>query len=44
MDKAGNEGDQVEYTWQVDTTPPKTSIKQGPKKFTKSTVAVFVIR
>jgi len=42
-DEAGNEGDEQEYVWAVDTTPPKTAIRQAPKRFTKSKVAVFVI-
>jgi hypothetical protein len=44
VDEAGNEGEQEEFLWTVDTTPPKTVIKQAPKRFTKSKVAIFAIR
>ena len=43
VDEAGNEGAQVEHVWTVDLTPPKTALKQAPKKFTKSTTAAFVV-
>lgn len=43
VDEAGNESGQEEFVWSVDLTPPKTVIKQAPKRFTKSKVAVFAV-
>ena len=42
VDPAGNrDATPVIHTWQVDTTPPKTSIASGPSGTTRSTSAVF---